>query len=107
MHKSPKEWIEPQTFNPDRFDHTSPYFKRPDGTNRSGNAFNPFLGGKRICLGKTFAETTLKLTLPLFFYHFDFEYVKEEHKAKRPHYEVGGPHTIDIPVKFKTKNKVK
>ena len=90
MHRNEKEWIDPDTFNPDRFDPNSPLFNRPDGSKRNPLAFNPFLGGKRICLGKTFAEITLKLTLPLYYHHFDFEFVKEEHKKVRPHYEIGG-----------------
>ena len=107
MHRSEKEWIEPDTFNPDRFDPNSKYYKRPDGSNRNPLVFNPFLGGKRVCLGKTFAETTLKLTLPLFIHHFDFEFVKEEQKEVRPHYEIGGTNMIEIPINFITKNKVK
>ena len=90
LHRSEKEWIDPDTFNPDRFDPSSKYFKRSDGSNRNSLAFNPFLGGKRICLGKTFAETTLRLLLPLYYHHFDFEFVNEEQKKVRPHYEIGG-----------------
>ena len=30
MHRSEKEWIEPDTFNPDRFNPNSKYFKRAD-----------------------------------------------------------------------------
>ena len=90
MHRNEKEWIDPDTFDPDRFDPASKMYKRPDGSNRNPLAFNPFLGGKRICLGKTFAEVTLRLTLPLYYHHFDFEFVKEEHKKDRPHYEIGG-----------------
>merc|ERR1712110_1374309 len=104
---NPKEWIEPETFNPERFNHESKYYKRPDGTNRNPLSFCPFLGGKRICLGKTFAETTMKLVLPLYYHHFDFEFVKEEHKKRRPHYEIGGSTILPIPINFITKNKVK
>lgn len=28
-------------------------------------SFGPFLGGKRVCLGKTFAENVLKSLLPI------------------------------------------
>ena len=107
MHKNPKEWQKPFEFIPERFDSNSEYFKRPDGTPRNPLAFMPFLGGKRICLGKTFAETTLKLVLPLYFYHFDFEFVNKEDKENRPHYEIGGEQIKQIPVYFITKNKVK
>ena len=106
MHRNVNEWIDPDTFNPDRFDSNSPLSKRPDGGKRNPLSFNPFLGGKRICLGKTFAEITLRLTLPLYYHHFDFEFVKEEQKKERPHYEIGGSSQIDIPINFITKNKV-
>jgi cytochrome P450 len=106
MHRNPKEWVEPDVFNPDRFDPSSTWFKRPDGTNRNSMCFNPFLGGKRICLGKTFAETTLKLTLPLYWHHFDFEFVNEADKTTIPHLEVGTIACPTISMYFTTKNKV-
>ena len=105
MHRNDKEWIDPNTFNPERFNYNSEFFKRPDGSNRNPLAFNPFLGGKRVCLGKTFAETTLKLALPLYYYHFNFEFIKEEQKKVRPHYEVGGQSMIEIPMNFITKTR--
>jgi len=106
LHRNPKEWVEPDTFNPDRFDSSSTWFKRPDGTNRNSMAFNPFLGGKRVCLGKTFAETVLKFTLPLFWHHFNIEFATEEHKTNRPHLEILAMSSPVVPVHFITKNKV-
>ena len=47
-------------------------------------AFGPFLGGKRICLGKTFVETMSKIIGPTIIGHFDFEFVDEIHKTKKP-----------------------
>ena len=100
------QWIEPEKFIPERFDSESTYYKRPDGGRRSHNAFVPFLGGARVCLGKTFAEVTLKFTLPLYFHYFDFELVNEEQKKVRPIVNLGTTKAIEIPVKFTTKNKV-
>ena len=37
-------------------------------------SFGPFLGGKRICIGKTFAESILKCIMPLIFNQVDFEF---------------------------------
>ena len=65
LHMSQKQWIEPQKFIPDRFNPSSPYFLTPEGTRRSPMSFVPFLGGKRICVGKTFAELVAKSILPI------------------------------------------
>jgi len=65
-------------FIPDRFDPKSKYFRRPDGGVRHPLAFSPFLGGKRICLGKSLAEVLTRFTVPLIFYHFDFEFTNLE-----------------------------
>ena len=73
MHHSENEWQQPDKFEPARFDLKSPWVTRPDGTKRNSQVFNPFLGGKRICLGKTFAEITTRLTVPLLYYHLDFD----------------------------------
>ena len=50
----------------------SKYYRRPDGGKRSPYAFSPFLGGARVCLGKTFAEVTLKFMIPLWYHFFEF-----------------------------------
>ena len=47
-------------------------------------AYMPFLGGKRICLGKTFAETTSKLIGPSIIHRFDFELVNKDHLINKP-----------------------
>ena len=60
MQNDRNEWFSPEKFMPERFDTNSPYYKRPDGNKRNPFSFNPFLGGKRICLGKTFAEIVAK-----------------------------------------------
>jgi cytochrome P450 len=31
IHKDPREWIQPEKYEPDRFDPNSPYYLRPDG----------------------------------------------------------------------------
>jgi len=70
---NPKEWKEPSRFYPERFDHNSEYFKTPAGKNRNPYSFSPFLGGQRVCIGKTLVETISKLTLPTLWTNFDME----------------------------------
>ena len=65
LHHNPTQWIEPKRFIPERFDPASRYFLAPDGRRRSPMSFSPFLGGKRICVGKTFAELVAKCVLPI------------------------------------------
>mmetsp|Transcript_71960 Transcript_71960/g.99741 ORF Transcript_71960/g.99741 Transcript_71960/m.99741 type:complete len:85 (+) Transcript_71960:228-482(+) len=64
-------------------------FKRPDGGSRHPLAFTAFLGGKRICLGKTFVETMIRFTLPMIFYSFDFDIKDQELKNNKPWYHLG------------------
>jgi cytochrome P450 len=56
IHHHPDHWQKPSQFLPERFDPNSELYKRPDGGHRHPMAFTPFLGGQRVCLGKTFAE---------------------------------------------------
>ena len=60
----PCEWQEPEKFIPDRFDQKSKYFLTPSGKRRNTYSFSPFLGGQRICIGKSFIEVVSKLTVP-------------------------------------------
>jgi len=106
LHLDPTEWQEPKKFIPDRFDSDSPYFKTPAGGRRKPFSFSPFLGGSRVCLGKTFAELTLKFTIPLWYHAFDFELVKEEHKKKQPYVHLGATKAGLIPIKLITRNKI-
>ena len=70
----PDEWIEPERFIPERFDTNSKYFLTPKGERRNPYSFSPFLGGSRICIGKTFIEILSKLTLPTLLSHYEFEF---------------------------------
>ena len=72
------QWIEPDKFIPERFDSKSKYFLTPIGAKRSPFAFSPFLGGMRICLGKTFVETVSKVTLPVLLTRFEFVFTRPD-----------------------------
>ena len=73
----PEQWIQPESFIPERFDPKSPLFLTPDGKRRNPYSFSPFLGGSRICIGKTFIEVVSKMTLPTLLSHFVFEFGKD------------------------------
>lgn len=106
MHHDRKEWIEPEKYIPERFDPNSKYFLRPDGSKRNPLAFTPFLGGHRICLGKTFAELTLKYTLPMYTHFFSYEWKNKEYYQTRPVYQFGALKTREMEVYMTIKNKV-
>jgi len=81
IHHDEHQWIEPSVYNPERFNLNTPdnkWARTADGKPRNTLAFTPFLGGKRICLGKTFAEVTVKYTLPMIYHHVDFEFAEPE-----------------------------
>ena len=58
------EWREPDRFIPERFDPKSEWALTPSGKKRNPFSFAPYLGGSRICLGKTFVESVGKVLLP-------------------------------------------
>jgi cytochrome P450 len=62
------------------------------------------MGGKRICLGKTFADINMRLTIPLLLHAFNFELVSENYV--KPPYGVGGEHEIVIPMKITVLNQL-
>mmetsp|Transcript_46480 Transcript_46480/g.34138 ORF Transcript_46480/g.34138 Transcript_46480/m.34138 type:complete len:125 (+) Transcript_46480:205-579(+) len=78
-HRNPTQWYEPDKFIPERFDPKSPLFMTPGGEKRHPYSFCPFLGGARICLGKTFAEMATRVVGPKFIHNFDFEFVDKNH----------------------------
>jgi cytochrome P450 family 2 subfamily J len=84
IHHDPKQWREPDKFEPERFNSHSEWYKAPDGKTRNPLAFTPFTGGKRICVGKTFAEVMIKFTIPIIYHHYDFKLSNPEHHINKP-----------------------
>ena len=78
LQRNPKQWIEPDKYIPERFDPNSRYYFTPEGKKRHPMAFSPFFGGKRICLGKTFAETVSKIFGPTLLGTFDFKFQNKD-----------------------------
>lgn len=93
IHKDPTEWREPHSFNPARFDTTIPdneWLLRPDGKPRNTYSYSPFSGGKRICLGKTFAEQVFRFTLPMLFHYLDFDFGEASQKDFKHQFSADG-----------------
>jgi cytochrome P450 len=65
LHRNPKEWQTPLEYIPDRFDPMSKFYTTPSGGKRHPMSYGPFLGGMRVCLGKTFAEKIVKSMLAI------------------------------------------
>jgi cytochrome P450 len=89
LHHNPTEWIEPRRFIPDRFDPNSPYYLTPTGQKRHPMSFAPFLGGKRICLGKTFVELISKIVGPSLVNLLDFEFLDPKLMKEKPCNNIG------------------
>ena len=108
IHHDPVQWPEPERYVPERFDaKDAKWSQTSEGKTRNPLAFTPFFGGKRVCLGKTFAEVTVRFTVPLIFHYLDFEFVnREEQIASKTDYGVGGLKEYYLPMKITTKNKV-
>jgi cytochrome P450 len=47
-------------------------------------SYGPFLGGKRVCLGKTFAENIGKCVLAIIMLQVDFDFVDPKDKMEKP-----------------------
>ena len=55
-----------------------------EGKKRKASSFTPFLGGRRICIGKTFAENIIKCVSPVILSKLDFEFVNPENYIRKP-----------------------
>ena len=107
--QDPYQWIKPEQYQPARFDtsdSSSKWVKTADGKPRNPLAFTPFLGGKRVCLGKTFAEVTVRFTIPMLYHFFEFEFAEEKfHTEPKSRYTIGGKEELHFPLKFTIRNK--
>lgn len=65
------------------------------------------MGGKRVCLGKTFAEVTIRFTIPLIFYYLDFEFINvTEQTSKKLPYAISGVEELKLPMKVVIKTRL-
>ena len=63
-------------------------------------SYMPFLGGKRICLGKTFAESTSKMVGPKVIMSFSFEYVDSKFMKMKPSNNIQTLHEPEVMVRI-------
>jgi cytochrome P450 len=84
LHNDPTQWHTPTEYIPDRFDPKSKFYLTPAGAKRHPMSFGPFLGGKRICLGKTFAEKLVKSMIPIIISQLEFEFCDPELNTNMP-----------------------
>ena len=75
LHHDALQWgAQHNEFIPERFDSNSRHFLAPNGKPRHPYSYAPFLGGHRICLGKTFSENVGKRLISMLFKLYRFEH---------------------------------
>lgn len=105
LHRNPKQWIKPEEYIPERFDPESPYFLTPDGKKREIASFMPFLLGRRICFGKTFAETMGRATCAMLLTEFDLSFEDPDCYNYHPGVGIGELHAVEMFFNLRAKNK--
>lgn len=99
LHFNSNEWQRPNEFLPERFDISSPLYLTPSGKKRNPYSFTPFNGGRRGCIGQTFAEKNIKTVLCYMISYFDFEFAdKDELKKPYPLLHLGQSKKVPIEV---------
>ena len=83
-HFNANYWQKPFDFIPERFDSSNPISLTPSGAKRNPYAWIPFAGGKRVCFGKTFAESTIKLATTYLTQAFNFKLVNKKFETEFP-----------------------
>lgn len=77
VHNDPNIWPNPSVFDPERF--TPENIKQ-----RDKNAYIPFGGGPRMCIGNNFAIMEIVMLLAKLLYHFDLELLNTEPVESEP-----------------------
>jgi len=89
LHHDVNQWGENHNeFIPERFDSNSQHFKAPSGKPRHPYSYAPFLGGHRICLGKTFAENVAKKLIAMTLKFYALELADPKLKLETFEYEL-------------------
>ena len=78
LHFNSKEWQHPYKFLPERFDPENPLFLTPEGKKRHPFSYVPWNGGRRGCIGQSFADKNVKTVMIYMLSHFDFKFADPE-----------------------------
>ncbi|MDB5227460.1 MAG: cytochrome [Bacteroidota bacterium] len=95
LHRNPAYWQKPDEFIPERF----------EGTNNpllNSDAYYPFGGGPRMCIGFYFATMEITIVLAQLLYHFDFELDKGHEVAFEPLVTLKPKYGIKLKLKTST-----
>ena len=77
MHRDPKYWKDPETFDPDRFSEER-------SKERDRYCYFPFGGGPRYCIGTNFAMLEMQLVLASICQRYSFSVKEGFHVAIEP-----------------------
>ena len=66
IHRNPEVWSDPHSFKPDRF------LVEDGSLGHKPTSYMPFSMGRRVCLGRTLALSSLMLAIPELIRHFKF-----------------------------------
>ena len=106
LHLNGNQWQRPFEFLPDRFDPNHELSRTPDGKKRNPYSWLPFLGGRRICMGKHFAEIISKAVSTMMTQRFEMCFEnKELYNADRvPRQYIGIRHRPPIWVEIRLRD---
>ena len=71
LHRNRKQWVEPDSFAPERFDSKTEMHEQCKEAIK--NAYMPFGAGPRICIGKGFALQESTMVLANIIKNFEFK----------------------------------
>ena len=101
VHHDESQWgTNHNEYIPERFDPDSKHFKAPNGKPRHPYSYNPFFGGHRVCLGKTFAQVVAKKLIAMVLKHYTLELADEGMKTETHLYEIFQAKLPEINYKF-------
>jgi len=74
----------------------------PSGEKRNPMSYGPFLGGRRVCMGKAFSESVVKVIISMVLQMYTIELHDKDHYVNKP-FIIGTPR--DPPVYIDVKKR--